>query len=271
LTSNIPPQSSPDSPDSPNANPNASTHPDPPSREVICADALTWLRDNDLGDASLITSLPDVSAFEGRPDARGLTPAQALDRWQAWFTDAVDLCLSRLAPTSVGIFYQTDIKRDGAWIDKGFLCQLGAQRAGSTLLWHKVVCRAPAGQVTFNRPAYSHMLCFSKRLRLPTDASTPDVLPSTGHMTWPQAMGVAACEAAVRFILSHTPSRLIIDPFCGHGTALAVANAHGLSAIGVDLSPKMCRFASQQFLNPSPLTPLPAKCRGLGRLARRSA
>ena len=38
-------------------------------------------------------------------------------------------------------------------------------------------------------------------------------------------------------------ARTICDPFCGHGTVLAVANALGLSAIGVDLSRKRVRKA----------------------------
>jgi hypothetical protein len=34
-----------------------------------------------------------------------------------------------------------------------------------------------------------------------------------------------------------------VDPFCGKGTLLAVANAMGFDAIGVDRSPKRCRAA----------------------------
>jgi hypothetical protein len=219
-------------------NPNPNENPQTPTREVIQADAIAWLQTADLGSGSIITSLPDASAFE----------AQGFGYWRAWFIEAVRLCLTKLSPQAVGIFYQTDIKRDGVWIDKGFLCQLGAEAAGAALLWHKVVCRAPAGQVTFNRPAYSHMLCFSQALRLEPGASTADVLPSTGLMTWAQAMGVDAASAAVRFVQSHTTSRTVIDPFCGHGTALAVANKYGLNAVGVDVSGKMCRRARRLTL-----------------------
>jgi tRNA G10 N-methylase Trm11 len=35
----------------------------------------------------------------------------------------------------------------------------------------------------------------------------------------------------------------VVDPFCGWGTALAVANALGMPAIGVDLSARMSRRA----------------------------
>ena len=40
-----------------------------------------------------------------------------------------------------------------------------------------------------------------------------------------------------------TPTRTVVDPFCGWGTVLAAANAVGLDAVGVDLSARMCRRA----------------------------
>jgi DNA modification methylase len=44
-------------------------------------------------------------------------------------------------------------------------------------------------------------------------------------------------------VLQHTPTRTVVDPFCGHGSVLAVANALGLSAVGVELSPKRAKRA----------------------------
>jgi hypothetical protein len=49
-------------------------------------------------------------------------------------------------------------------------------------------------------------------------------------------------------ILGETSSRTVVDPFCGFGTVLAVANAMGLDAIGVDASARMCRRARQLVL-----------------------
>jgi hypothetical protein len=69
------------------------------------------------------------------------------------------------------------------------------------------------------------------------------VLPSTGAMTWSRAMGVAACETAARFLLADTACRTVVDPFCGLGTMLAVANAHGLDAIGVERVARRVRKA----------------------------
>ena len=112
---------------------------------------------------------------------------------------------------------------------------LGADAAGSHVLWHKIVCRVAPGAITFGRPAYAHLVCLSRERRLAPGASTPDVLPTLGAMTWSRAMGSAACEAAVTFVAS-IGARTVVDPFCGYGSVLAIANAHGLDAIGVELS-----------------------------------
>jgi len=153
-----------------------------------------------------------------------------------------------VADDAVAIFYQTDIKREGRWVDKSFLVQLGAEAAGSSLLWHKVVCRIPPGGVAFGRPAYAHMLCVSRSRRLPSGRSSADVLPALGTMTWPRAMGTAACEAAARFLVAETDARVVVDPFCGVGTMLAVANAYGLDAVGCELSRRRAARAARLVL-----------------------
>ena len=205
-----------------------------PRRTVHCTDALGWLRDQGvLTGCSVVTSLPDVSELGGMP----------LPDWKRWFVDSARLVLSRLPEDGVALFYQTDIKPDGLWVDKGYLCSRAAEDAGCETLFHKVVCRKPAGTITFGRPSYSHLLCFSRGVRVNLAHATADVLPELGEMTWTKAMGVAACVAACRFIQQHTPSRTVVDPFCGLGTALAVANALGLDAVGVELSAKRARRA----------------------------
>ncbi len=42
---------------------------------------------------------------------------------------------------------------------------------------------------------------------------------------------------------AHVRRRTVVDPFCGHGTVLAVANALGLDAVGVELSRKRAQKA----------------------------
>lgn len=177
-------------------------------------------------DAAIVTSLPDHSEL----------PALGVEGWKTWFVETVTLACRALSDEAVAIFYQSDVKHDGRWIDKGHLVMCGADMAGSALLWHKVVCRFAAGTVTFGRPSYSHMLCVSRALRVESGVSSADVLPELGEMTWARAMGSAACEVAAKFIAEHTKCRVVVDPFCGLGSMLTAANAHGLDAVGVELS-----------------------------------
>jgi hypothetical protein len=206
-----------------------------PDRVVHHGDGVAFLARGRLpDDHAIFTSLPDHSEL----------PALGVDGWRSWFVDTVALACRAVADEAVAVFYQTDVKHDGRWIDKGHLVMLGADAAGSALLWHKIVCRAPAGATTFGRPAYAHLVCLSRERRVSPAASTPDVLPSLGTMRWSRAMGSAACDAAIRFIAS-TGARTVVDPFCGQGTALAAANAHGLHAIGVELSRRRVAKARQ--------------------------
>jgi hypothetical protein len=203
-----------------------------PSRQVHHADALAWLPDADLSGCSVITSLPDVSEVP-----------MPFDTWRAWFVDAARLVLERTPDDSVAMFYQSDIRHDGRWVDKGHLVQRAADDASVSLLFHKIVHRRQAGTLTRGRASYSHLLAFSRTLRPSLKDVTPDVLLSAGEMPTPKSMGVVACTEAVRFVVKETSTRTIVDPFCGAGTVLAVANALGLDAIGVDLSTRACRKA----------------------------
>jgi hypothetical protein len=215
---------------------------DGPRRTVHCGDGVAWLRDAGRlppGDA-IVTSLPDTSEL----------PELGFDGWRAWFVDVAELACRAVADEAVAVFYQTDVKRDGRWVDKAFLVQLGAERAGSGLLWHRIACRVPAGTVTFGRPAYAHLLAFSRALRLAPGQSAPDVLPRLGEMTWARAMGREPCEHVARFLLEQTPCRTVVDPFCGVGTMLAVANAAGLDAVGVERSPKRAERAGRLAAGP---------------------
>ena len=210
-----------------------------PERTVYCQDALTWLKDQStLEDCSIITSMPDISEF----------PQLSLDQWKAWFTDTAKLILSRLDRRGVAIFYQTDIKTDGIWVNKGYLCQKAAEQMGCDLLWHKIVCRKPVGTIAFGRPGYAHLLCFSRGPRNNLSKSVADILPQGGETTWTRGMGTQACLAAVRYVIENTETRTVVAPFCGHGTVLAVGTYLGLRTIGIELSAKRSRKArSLQF------------------------
>jgi hypothetical protein len=210
-----------------------------PSRTVHHADALDWLREaGRLAGASVVTSLPDVSEL----------PALGLDGWRRWFEDAAALVMQAVPDEGVAIFFQSDVRRAGLWIDKGAMVARAAERAGMGTLFHKIVCRKPAGTVTHGRASYSHLLGFARVLRPSVQRATPDVLPDGGFQPGAKSMGVLACLDACRFVISETTTRTIVDPFCGWGTVLAVANALGLDAVGVDLSARMCKRARRLTL-----------------------
>ena len=208
--------------------------PQGPLRAVHHADAISWLRQQGrLDGASIVTSLPDVSEV----------PALGLEGWKRWFEEAALQVMQAVPDDGVAIFFQSDIKDGGLWIDKGALVARAAERAAMGLLSHKIVCRKRAGTVTFGRATYSHLLTFARVLRARADRASADVLPDAGFMPGKKSMGAAACADACRFVRDQTPTRTVVDPFCGWGTVLAVANAMGLDAVGVDLSARMCRRA----------------------------
>ncbi len=72
----------------------------------------------------------------------------------------------------------------------------------------------------------------------------PDIFPR-GEMLWPKAIGLDCCYAGVMFLKEIAKATILVDPFCGQGTTLAMANALGMNARGVEISPKRCRKASK--------------------------
>jgi hypothetical protein len=203
-------------------------------REVQQGDALVWLRAQaSLPGASVLTSLPDLSEL----------PALGLVGWRAWFEEAAELTMRRVPDEGVCIFFQSDIRHRGLWVDKATLVTRAAERAGVGLLFHRIVCRKPPGTLTLGRATYAHLLAFARVLRPSPRRPSADVLPDGGPSAGRKAMGVLAALEACRFIRDETTTRLVIDPFCGWGTTLAAANALDLAAMGIDRSARMCRRA----------------------------
>ncbi|MDP3071674.1 MAG: hypothetical protein Q8N18_15390 [Opitutaceae bacterium] len=204
-----------------------------PQRTVECADAIPWMRARGvIAGACAVTSLPDVSEVN-----------LALPAWRVWFQEAVRLVVDAVPAESAALFFQSDIKRDGEWIDKGAMVIRAAEEAGARVLFHKIVCRRPAGMLTHGRPGYTHLIAVSRALRCPEVLGIPDVITDAGEVKWVRAMGVRAAAHAVRFAQEHAGARMIFDPFCGVGTVLAVANALGLDALGVEQARKRAALA----------------------------
>ncbi len=204
-------------------------------REVICADALEWMRENGKSDGqSFVTSMPDISEFN-----------LSLSEWKTWFIETATLVLKNTDDDCVSIFYQSDIKVEGTWVDKSYLCMKAAENLGHELLWHKIICRVPAGMVTMGRPSYSHILCFSKNLRLDAGKSSADVLPDLGEKNWERGMGEKAAQMISKFISEQTKTSKVINPFCGQGMFLAHAESLGLDVVGIERSPKRAENAKK--------------------------
>jgi hypothetical protein len=205
-----------------------------PSRSVVRADAIEWMDANVAPpDASVITSLPDVSELAGHD----------LAAWRAFFLAAARRVIRWTPPEGVAIFYQSDIRMGGAHIDKGYLVLRAAEEEEAPAIWHKIVCRKPPGFIAHGRASYSHMIAVTRGVVPPMRAPGPEVLPDAGPMPWSRAMGATACRVACRYLLDNTKTRVVVDPFCGRGTVLAIANELGLDAIGIDISEGRCRKA----------------------------
>jgi len=211
-----------------------------PTREIIQGEALAWLAEHPAPPgASVITSLPDVSEV----------PERGFDGWRSWFGEAARAVLRWLPEPGLVIFFQSDIRLRGVWVDKSYLVQRAAEIEGRVLLWHKVVCRLAPGTVSHGRASYSHLLCFAHAPRPDIAHPGPDVLPDAGYKPWSKAMGIGACRLACRFLAEESTTTLVVDPFCGHGTALAVANHFGFDAFGIELSTRKVKAARRLVLD----------------------
>jgi len=205
------------------------------AREVVCADAIPWMKERGvIAGTCAVTSLPDVSEV-------GVT----LEVWRVWFLGAVKLVVAAVPDESAAIFFQSDIKRDGEWIDKGAMVIRAAEDAGARVLFHKIVCRRPPGMLTNGRPGFTHFIAVSRGLKCPDVLAIPDVIVDAGEQKWVRAMGVRAAGHAVRFAREVVGAKTIFDPFCGVGTVLAVANRLGLEALGVEKNRKRAEEARE--------------------------
>jgi len=207
--------------------------PPPPRRTVHHAEALAWLDATPAPPhASVVTSLPDISEL----------PHLGFEGWRAWFLDAARRVVRWVPEGGVAVFFQSDVLHAGAWVDKGHLIACAADDERATTLWHRIVCREAPGTLSVGRASYAHMIALARAPRPPRQPRA-DVLADGGAKTWTKGMGASACRAACRYLLEETDTRVVVDPFCGEGATLAVANALGFDALGVDVNARRCRVA----------------------------
>ena len=215
-------------------------------RDVICADAIEWLNSIDKLDGSVFTSLPDISEL---PNLSSGSVNERIVFYENWFVNTATKILKLLSDKQYAIFLQSDVRVQSEqgdvskWIDKSHLCSIASDSAGCTLRWHKIVTRKDVDARSFGRPTYSHLLCYSKDASYDSGAfATPDIF-DRGEMLWPKGIGLDCCFAGVAFLKRIAKANLVIDPFCGYGTVLAMSNALGLPSLGVEISTKRCKKA----------------------------
>eukprot|EP00435_Cladocopium_sp_Y103_P075280 s7_g55.t2 len=241
-------------------------------REVLCQDAIPWLQSlSQLPAGScVLTGVPDIHELEN----------VTLEGYIDWFQMVVKLILEKLPEQSRAIFMQTDVKVSIAayrgshgtavppaascggqvtkgshgqkasgsywqWLDKAHIAILAASQVpGVRLLWHRIIF---SGQLTGGgrsgfSAGYTHYFCFSNDdCDESLDRGFPDVIRK-GVSTWTSGAGVNAVELACSYLKS-CGCRIVVDPFCGEGAVLAVANALQLEALGVEQSQKRARQA----------------------------
>ena len=231
-------------------------------RTVLLRDALEWMQD--LGpegfpeNSCVITSLPDWSEIKKGQN-------MSLKSYVDWFRRALELLFKSCREGTMIIFFQTDICSGGVWLNKAALICQEADNGRAVLLWHKITFDPAAVNIPRRGGSadYSHLLCFmvlkdavdprreevcrdDGRAALSARCSIPDLIPR-GRKVYAQGMGTEVITQVLEWLCKVQPAtEIIVDPFCGRGTVLALANQHGLSALGVDLD-AACAKAAQRL------------------------
>jgi len=73
------------------------------------------------------------------------------------------------------------------------------------------------------------------------EETQPDVV-FRGHQIWKKGSGLETCLLAIQYAKS-LGTQCIIDPFCGKGSVLAVANYLGLNSFGVEIKANLANDA----------------------------
>jgi len=199
-------------------------------RTVVCSDAHKWLINN-YNNKAIITSLPDMEEV-----------GMDVKDWGNWIKKTCSLIVDSLDDKGIVIFYQTDRKYKGKVLDKKTLISNEFIKLGYNNIFNKIVLKQKPETINLFRPTFTNLFGFSKKIT--SGKSTPDVI-NCGKMIYKNAMGLNACKIAIEFIESKIETDIIIDPFCGQGSILKIANEMGFNSIGVDILKKQCLKAEK--------------------------
>lgn len=201
-------------------------------REVVCADALEWLGGQEL-DAIVFTSLPDAAELD-----------MDVGEWVGWYRGALQALGQAIVGAGPLLLYQTDRREGGRLVSKAGLAIEVLAGAGMVLRRHVVCLARPVGTVDRYRPTYTHLLAFAR-----TNGSVAPGADTVwrGEQVYPNGIGLVAAWHGIK--MARGPEwrdvQLVVDPFCGRGTILAMAEALGMDALGVDIDPAQCERARQ--------------------------
>jgi len=202
------------------------------SRKIIVADSMKWLA------LQKSQSIPNVITGICDMDEIGLTD---INKYLDFFNRIAQLIFEKTNPNGYAIFIQTDRKIERSWIDKSLLLSTIAQKNGFKMVWHKIVLHRDVDATDLHRPGYAHMVCYTKNGT--SGAATPDIIPVSQRL-YKNGTPVEAAVRAIEFVKRYTKSEpCVVDPFVGQGTIVAIANAYGLNAIGIDIDSQQARKA----------------------------
>lgn len=199
-------------------------------RIVFCDDAHNWLSKNKNVKA-MITSLPDMEEVcMGEKD------------WEDWIKKTCKLIINSLDDDGIVIFYQTDRKYNGQVIDKKTLISKEFIELDYKNIFNKIVLKQKPNTVNLFRPTFTNLFGFSKKIT--SGKATPDVI-DCGKMVYKNAMGLNACKTAIDFINTKININTIVDPFCGQGSVLKIANNMGFNSLGIEILKEQCLKAEK--------------------------
>ena len=222
-------------------------------RQIFCRDAIEWMQSYEMLPGDVFTSIPDISELEFQIEKFNIR------KYKEWFVNSSTLILSKTPRCAV--FLQTDVRcidqknQVTEYMDKSAMLQQAAESLDFVLLWHKICSHVlrPEEKRCSHKPVWSHLLCFCRRNGheyLANEWATPDVFPR-GDMVWSRGIGLHSVVVGISFLKHVAGAEIVVDPFCGHGTVLAVGNAVGMRGVGCELSAKRCRRAQALDMLPA--------------------